>query len=206
MTPVNSGEQRPKPRRQGFKVFGGLVTLLLIGWFVYASINILNPSQGTSQARADAVVSLAPQSQRLPVAQQLIADGVADTLVISYFDHDSMNHEPGTSNATMWLQSYCESEVEYEIVCFTPDEDATIGEASGIAALGHERAWESLTVVTDTTHVFRTRFLMDECLGDDFDVNVVVAERELDASAKAWYVIYENAAFVKAFWQAAWRC
>jgi hypothetical protein len=194
------------PRRLGIKIFGGLVAILLFGWFVYASINILNPPQDISQSRADAVVSLAPQSQRLPVAQQLIADGVADTLVISYFDHDSMNYEPETSNATMWLQSYCESEAEYEIVCFTPEEDATIGEAYGIAAMAHERTWESLTVVTDTTHVFRTRFLMDECLGEQFDVNVVVAERELDASAKAWYVIYENAAFVKAFWQAALRC
>lgn len=199
-------EGRPKPSRLGLKVAGGVVAAALIAWFFYATVNILNPSQGELQARSDAVVSLAPQSHRLPTAQQLISDGVADTLVISYFDHDPLNFGSGASVDAVPLHAYCESEAFYEIVCFTPEENATIGEAYAIASMAREQSWLSLTVVTDTTHAFRTRFILDRCLGDDFDVNVVVAERELAASEKAWHIVYENAAFFKAAWQATWRC
>lgn len=188
------------------KIASGVVSAVLIGWFIYATVNILNPSQGELQTRSDAVVSLAPQSHRLPTARQLIGNGVADTLVISYFDHDPLNFGSGASGDALPLQAYCESEASYEIVCFTPEENATIGEAYAIAGMATEQSWHSLTVVTDTTHAFRTRFIFDRCLGDDFDVNVVVVERELTASEKAWHVVYENAAFFKAAGQATWRC
>ena len=197
---------RFKPRRLGLKIAGGVVSVLIIGWIVYATVNILNPSQGELQTRSDAVVSLAPQSHRLPTAQQLISNGVADTLVISYFDHDPLNLDPGASADAVPLHAYCESEASYEIICFTPEENATIGEAYAIAAMARERSWESLTVVTDTTHVFRTRFILDRCLSGEFDLNVVVAERELTTPELAWHAVYENAAFFKAAWQATWRC
>lgn len=196
----------PKSRRLGFKIAAGVVGAVLVGWLVYATVNILNPSQGDVQARSDAVVSLAPQSRRLPTAQELIGNGVADTLVVSYFDHDSLNFDSGASADDMPLRTYCESEAAYEIVCFTPEENATIGEAYAVAGMAREQSWEALTVVTDTTHVFRARFILDRCLGNDFDVNVVVAERELTASEQVWHVVYENAAFFKAAWQATWRC
>lgn len=195
-----------KPRRLSLKVAGGVVGALVLGWLIYATVNILHPAQGNLDARSDAVVSLAPQFHRLPVAQELIQAGVADTLVISYFDHDPLNFDLDASVGSMPLQDYCEAEASFEIVCFTPEENATIGEAYAVAEMGVERSWESLTVVTDTTHVFRTRYILDRCLGASFDTNVVVAERELDASEVAWHTMYENAAFIKAVWQAAWRC
>lgn len=42
----------------------------------------MSPSQGELQARSDAVVSLAQQSFRLPLAEQLVDEDVADTLVL----------------------------------------------------------------------------------------------------------------------------
>lgn len=77
------------PKRRGLKLAVGLAAVLAAGWFVYATVNILSPSQGDLDQRVDAVASLAPQDYRLPLAQQLVADGVADTLAISYFDHDT---------------------------------------------------------------------------------------------------------------------
>lgn len=195
--------KRRRSVRRKFMVVGGVVAALVAGWVVYATVNILNPSQGDLEAHRDAVVSLAPQGHRLPVAQQLVADGIADTLVISYFDHDPLNHGSNTSEFAP-LHAYCDSDAK--IVCFTPEENATIGEAYAIAGLAREHGWESLTIVTDTTHVFRTRFILEQCLGDEFDVNVVVAARELGRADQAWWAVYENAAFLKAVWQTSWRC
>lgn len=195
-----------RPRSRRWWLLLGVVGALIVGWLVYTTVNILNPSQGDLDARSDAVVTLAPQYHRLPTAQQLIEDGVADTLVISYFDHDPLNSHLDPSAGSMPLRDYCEAEVSHAIVCFTPEENATIGEAYAIAELGSQRSWDSLTVVTDTTHVFRTRYIVDRCLGDDFQLNVVVADRELSAAELAWHTLYENAALVKAMWQVAGRC
>lgn len=198
--------KHPRRRGRALKIIGGVTVVVLIGWLIYASVNIVAPSQGDRQAQSDAVVSLAPQEERLPTAQQLVADGVADTLLISYFGHDPMNNIAASTDGLMPLSNYCEPGEEPEIVCFTPEEDATIGEAYAVANIAKERSWTSLTLVTDPFHAFRTRFIFNQCLGDDFQVNVVYPERDLSFTQWAWHVVYENAAFVKAAWQTATRC
>lgn len=181
---------------------------------MYATVNILSPAQGDRYTPRDAVVSLAPQTHRLSAAQQLVRDGIGDTLVISYFDHDPLNylpHDPlnlrsGQAADTPPLQNYCETSQEYRTVCFTPEENATIGEAYAISQLAKDQAWESLTVVTDPTHAFRTRFIFDQCLANDLDITVVVSDRDLEPSDRLWRATYENAAMVKAMWETLWRC
>lgn len=198
--------EHPRRRRRAWKIVGGVTAVVLVGWLVYASVNIVAPRQGNLQAQSDAVVSLAPQEQRLPTAQQLIADDVAGTLLISYFGHDPMNNIAASADGLMPLANYCEPGEKPEIVCFTPEEDATIGEASAIAEIAKENSWTSLTLVTDPFHAFRTRFIFSQCLGTDLDINVVFAERDLSVAQWSWYVVYENAAFLKALWQTATRC
>ncbi|HEY4577810.1 MAG TPA: hypothetical protein VIG67_08165 [Yaniella sp.] len=203
----SASKGRPRSTKHlGIKLVGAAVMVVLIGWLIYATVNILHPTQGQLQGRSDAVVSLAPQTHRLSTAQELIGNGMAETLMISYYDHDPLNGSSGASEASGLLSTYCDSDPEYEILCFTPEENATIGEAYAISNTAHQRSWESLTVVTDTTHAFRTRFILNSCLGNDFDINVVVAERDLSASELAWHAVYENAAFAKAAWQTTWRC
>src|SRR5690625_7935580 len=90
--------ERPRRRRRAWKIVGGVTAVVLVGWLVYASVNIVAPRQGNLQAQSDAVVSLAPQEQRLPTAQQLIADDVAGTLLISYFGHDPMNNDAASTD------------------------------------------------------------------------------------------------------------
>lgn len=187
---------------------------MLVSWFVYATVNILSPAQGDRHTPRDAVVSLAPQTHRLAAAQQLVRDGIGDILVISYFDHDPLNylaHDPlnlrsGEAAEAPPLQNYCETLQEYRTVCFTPEENATIGEAYAIAQLAQDQTWESLIIVTDPTHAFRTRFIFDQCLGDDLDITVVVSDRDLEPSDRLWRATYENAAMVKAMWETLWHC
>jgi uncharacterized SAM-binding protein YcdF (DUF218 family) len=100
------------------------------------------------------------------------------------------------------LAQHCELE---HVVCFRPA-DATAGEASALAELARNESWDSLTVVTNQHHVFRTRFIFDRCLGDQVYVNVVYAHRDYGLAGTAWRVVYENAAFFKAFYDVTFRC
>ncbi|WP_022869722.1 YdcF family protein [Yaniella halotolerans] len=194
-----------RPLRRALKIFAGVAIIGAIGWFAYASVNIVLPSQGALDDKADVVVSLAPQQNRLPMAKQLISDDVAETLLISYFDHDPMNHQM-TAKDGVPLSRYCEDESENGVMCFTPAEDATIGEVHAISDLAQEHAWGKVTVVTDSFHAFRTRFIFEQCMDAEVDVNVVFSEQDLTASQWSWHIVYENAAFLKAAWQTTARC
>lgn len=201
---VRSPRSHSNRRSRWLKLIVGIVVAAIVGWLTYATVHILAPAQGQLQKSTDAVVSLAPQPDRLPLAQQQIDNGNAETLVVSYFDHDPLNYSTDTSDAP--LKDYCNSEASYTIICFTPEENATIGEAYEIASLAKEHSWKSLTIATDTTHAFRTRFIFEQCLGDEVDLNVVIAYTDLTPWERIWQAAYENAAFWKAAWQTTLRC
>jgi len=205
---ASSTRTRPQTQRTrgSLKIFGGLLVALLAVWVLFASIHIVSPSQGELQTRSDAVVSLAPQAHRLPLAEQLVEEEVADTLVISYFPDDVRRGGSGAADDPVPVSNYCESGGREGIVCFTPEEAATIGEAYSISGIVAAQSWDSLTVVTDEYHAFRTRFIFDQCLGDEVDVNVVFSDRDLNVAQWGYHLVYENAAFLKAALQTAVRC
>lgn len=60
------------------------------------------------------------------------------------------------------------------VMCFHPA-DATAAEAAALAEMARSESWDSITVVTNQHHVFRTRFIFERCLGDIADVDVVYA-------------------------------
>lgn len=189
---------------RGVKVAGGVVAALLAGWVVFASVNIVSPSQGTLSNRSDAVVSLAPQAHRLATAQELVEAGKAETLVISYFPGDVSIGDPSIPRVS--VSEFCEDGGDEGAMCFTPEENATIGEASAIRDIASTEGWESLTVVTSEYHAFRTRYIFEQCLGDGVDVNIVFPEAELSTARWGFHLVYENAAFLKAVWQTTMRC
>ena len=143
--------------RRSLKVVSGLIVALLAAWVLFASVNIVSPSQGDLQSRSDAVVSLAPQAHRLPLAEQLVEESVADTLVISYFEGDVSGGSSDAADDRVPVSNYCESGGREGIVCFTPEEAATIGEAYSISEMVAAESWDALTVVTDEYHAFRTQ-------------------------------------------------
>lgn len=205
---ASSTRTRPQTQRTrgSLKIVGGLLVALLAVWVLFASINIVSPSQGELQTRSDAVVSLAPQAHRLPLAEQLVEEEVADTLVISYFPDDVSRGGSAATDDPVPVSNYCQSGGREGIVCFTPEEAATIGEAHTISEMVAAESWDSLTVVTDEYHAFRTRFIFDQCLGGDIDVNVVFSERDLSFGQWGYHLVYENAAFLKAVLQTSLRC
>lgn len=169
-------------------------------------MNVLFPSQGELQTHSDAVVSLAPQYHRLATAERLLEAGHADTLVISYFAGDASSDGSGGLDAQVPVSDYCEDGGRDGIVCLTPEEVATIGEASTVGTIASAESWNSLTVVTRKSHAFRARYIFEHCLGADIDVNFVYSDPDLSAAQWVWNIAYENAAFVKAVLQTGTGC
>jgi uncharacterized SAM-binding protein YcdF (DUF218 family) len=126
---------------------------LVAVWLAVAAALFVWPHDDEPIAgRADAVVSLAGSKARLPVAQQLVRDGVAPTLVGSY--------EPELGDDA--AQRVCERPGD-GVVCFRADPSSTQGEARAIARLARERRWDDLVLVTSDFHVFRARMIVERC-------------------------------------------
>lgn len=82
---------------------------------------------------------------------------------------------------------------EAGVTCIAPAPETTQGEAEVFARLAEERGWESVTVVSQTSHVPRIRILMGRCFPGT--VHVV-------AIPEAWWTWpgrfgYETGAMVK---------
>jgi uncharacterized SAM-binding protein YcdF (DUF218 family) len=108
-------------------------------------------------AHADAVFVLAGARNRLPVAQKLVASGVAKTLVVS---------EAGSSDDPA-RHALCNGPKPrlYTLVCRTALPFSTRGEARLIGALAREQDWSSVIVVSSHYHLFRARVLIERCTG-----------------------------------------
>lgn len=194
------------------KIISGIVVALVVAWFIFASVNISRPPQGDVEARTDAVASLSPPPYRLPLAEDLFAQGHADHLLISYVPVDPRHFNAEWVAAWEPAEEHCEEKPEEEnnISCFTPEEISTRGEAHAIREVAETESWDSITVVTSRHHVFRTRFIFEQCLGDAVDVNVVFPEPDLSLETTegswGWYLLYENVAFFKALYETTVRC
>jgi hypothetical protein len=164
------------------------------------------PEQGEIHNGSDAVVSLAPQHHRLYTASRLIEVGHTDTLVVSHFDGDVGFSDSAQQVDQVSITDYCNTHEGEGVICFTPDEVSTIGEAFTVRDIAAQQSWESLTVVTSRYHAFRAHYIFEQCVGDDVDVNLVHADPGYNVLQWAWYLAYENAAFIKALWQTTTRC
>jgi uncharacterized SAM-binding protein YcdF (DUF218 family) len=108
---------------------------------------------------ADALVVLSgDHGERLARAKQLLAAGVAPVLVLV-----------GTPDSVENLDM-CQGDSKYTVVCLRPDPDSTRAEAAATAQLARSRHWKTLTVVTSTPHVSRTRLLFSRCWSGSLDV------------------------------------
>jgi uncharacterized SAM-binding protein YcdF (DUF218 family) len=121
----------------------GVGVVLVVGFtlrlFVWPATDPVEP--------ADAVVVLAGgDGERLDRAKELMRDGVAPTLALSFGP-----------------VGMCTSPQPFDLVCFTPDPETTRGEAEAIGRLAQERHWSNVIVVTSTPHVTRSRLLVERC-------------------------------------------
>lgn len=142
-------------------------------------------------SRVDAVVVLAGAQSRLPLARQLVADGVSKTLVVS---EASRGDDPARYDLC-----HGPKPKGYTLICRTATPYSTRGEAELIASLARARKWSSVAVVSSRYHLFRSRILVERCT----DVRLVMRGTDGDAWwRKALAIPLEYAKLVRAeTWQ-----
>ena len=133
-----------------------LICLIALAALAVASVPLFILSVDDRVAKADAVLVLAGQKKRLPVALELVERGVAPVLVIS----DGL--DPRWKQANRLCRSGGPN-----VLCPRPDPYSTRGEAQMAARLAEEHGWDSLAVVTSRFHLFRARRLFERCLDAD---------------------------------------
>lgn len=176
-----------------------------VAWVSLVSLHVAFPRHGVD-GRYDVIVSLAPGEFRLPTALELYAGGrVAEHLAVSWIASDAHLGEEMYSRVE--LQTHvCVTNTDPAVSCFEPVEDSTLGEALGVRELIVANGWTRVLLVTDRTHAFRARYVFEQCMPAEVEVDVVVAPTEI--TARDWWeeLVYENGAIVKAIWQSNLRC
>jgi uncharacterized SAM-binding protein YcdF (DUF218 family) len=127
--------------------------LLAAGFWAWAGFLLSRPDDPVRSA--DAVLVLAGNSRRLPVALELVGSGVAPVLVVSV---DTSGRDPGRDRL-------CATGLDHaELRCLVADPYSTRGEARLLAGLVRERGWETVVVVSSRYHLFRARQIFERCL------------------------------------------
>lgn len=178
-----------------------LVGLLAIGAYgLIVTAQIIFPKQGAPR-HSDAIVSLAPNLDRLPLAQRLFDADVADTLAISRPETGGERTEHASDSPPA-----CDEDDEPGIICFTPLASDTLGEAEKVSELASAHNWKSVTVVTSRYHAFRTQFIFNQCLPDGVQAQVISSDTKLGLRGWLFHITYEHVAFVKALYDTGTRC
>lgn len=81
-----------------------------------------------------------------------------------------------------------------DITCVSPDPSTTQGEARNLGRVARERGWQSVTVISQRSHMTRARVLMERC----YDGEVRMVPRDVESGVDwADSLIYESGAMVK---------
>jgi hypothetical protein len=147
---------------------------------VLSAVLFVFPAKG-SAVHADAVVVLDDSvGVRRAKAIQAVIAGVAPNLVISHHADRPQDCPANVPNVT--------------VVCFSPTDDSTKGEASGFARIAKEYGWTSLIFVTDPPHVTRSKWLISRCFPGKLGA-ITTKVSNIDWPIR---VVYEWAATTKA--------
>jgi DUF218 domain len=147
---------------------------------VLSAVLFILPARGSAK-RADAVVVLDDGiGVRRAKAVQAVQAGVAANLVISHHADRPEDCPTNIANVT--------------VVCFSPKDDSTKGEAAEFARIAKEHGWTSLIFVTDPPHVARSRWLISRCFPGKLGA-ITTKVTNIDWPIR---VIYEWAALSKA--------
>jgi uncharacterized SAM-binding protein YcdF (DUF218 family) len=147
---------------------------------ILTAVLFVVPAKG-STSRADAVVVLDDAiGVRRAKAIRAVTAGVAPNLVISHHADRPQDCPANIANVT--------------VVCFSPADDSTKGEASGFARIAKEHGWTSLIFVTDPPHVARSKWLISRCFHGKIGA-ITTKVTNIDWPIR---VVYEWAALSKA--------
>lgn len=181
-------QKKPRTRRQRMFTIGIWICLgLLILWTAAVFRFIVFPTALSPNPRAEAVDAIyvlgIATEERLKEGMELIEYGVSDQLVVTVTDSNP-------------LDRFCADDHPFTVHCVSPDPIRTRGEARQWAELVQDQQWESVMIVTMSSHATRAKLYFDRC----HTGRVVVADDEvLSFSAAQWLEqsVYESGALVK---------
>lgn len=136
----------------------GFLTVVLPAavWVMSVVRSFSSPPLGDLPERPDAVVVFGGEDVRTILALELMADGVAPTLVVS---HGLQNN---------YARELCGQKLPFEVMCVEPELDSTRGEARMFGEIADRHGWNSLIVVTADYHVLRARTYLERCFDGEF--------------------------------------
>lgn len=131
--------------------------------------------------KADAIVVLANHKDRRALGRQLAREGYSENLVQSVSQKMREWLDDGTLTTVApqdtldvnlgdlgWLDSMeleaCDTRFpDYNAYCIYPDPNSTIGEAKTLSGLAGREDWDSVLLVTETSHAYRARGVFERC-------------------------------------------
>lgn len=161
MTSDDCAQSSPEPpgsrlRRWLLVICLSFAVLVVIAVLILAAVfstvrGVTSPSLGPLPDRADAVVVFAGESRRHEFALELMNDGLAPVIVISF---------GGQYRA---LEGVCGQKEPFEVLCPEPAEESTLSEARMFGEMASRNRWRSVVGVTSDYHVQRARTLLRRC-------------------------------------------
>ena len=137
---------------------------------------------------ADAILILGgPNYYRYPYGFKLGADGWAPNVVVS---NPNGKDDP-------WLSQFCATkQTEFTLYCFTPNPLTTKGEGREIRRLASEYGWETIIVVTIRPHLWRAKYILENCFRADYVMTPI--PEPLSPQVWAFQYVYQTAGWVRA--------
>lgn len=184
-----------------------ILSVLLVALAVLGGVYVVwNPYEDRPD-QVDAVIVLGSGADRRTKGREVVVeDDVSGTLVFSLSQRilgelkrgDLEVVEPWAadpSSAAHWPDGtieQCDAEYNgYSVLCLYPAPNSTAGEALGTAQLAAEEGWESILVVTETSHLLRARNTFNRCTPEDLTIYGVASEGPPSLREKAYRTVYE---------------
>lgn len=176
-------------RRRHLGAMAGLAAALVLACAVILTCVLIRPRVDPAQP-VDALYVIGPAEGRIGEARRLMATGQASTLIVTV----SVN--PATGE--VYTKDFCDP-AAWEVICVQPEPYTTRGEAGVLAKLTKERGWSRVAVMTETSHIARTRLWMQRCVPAQVSVWASLERR----TPREWAIAvgYQSAAWVKAQFQ-----
>jgi hypothetical protein len=168
----------------------GSSTLCLI-WLVTSYFVIVKPHVD-GLTHVDAVIVLGPPNAngRLVLARQMVADGIADNLIISTSTPDHYY------SGQPCVRGYLPEAPTVHVICFVPQPATTRGEAMELGRVAASHGWTRIIVVTSTYHVSRARLILKRCFAGK--LYVVAAHTGITKAEWAYQFFYQTGGFIRA--------
>jgi uncharacterized SAM-binding protein YcdF (DUF218 family) len=140
-------------------------------------------------AHADAVLVLGPATEaRTALGRDLVASGVAETLVVSVWWADYIV-PPGERDVRV-----CD-DTSISVICFVAIPETTSGEGNVLSKLAAVHGWKDVIVITQTPHLERARLILGRCWNGQ--VRMISSGEPTTLGSWIFQYAYQTAGYLK---------